>query len=29
LYATLLDGWLGVEAAVILGDDFPTLPLFA
>ena len=29
LYATLLDGWLGVEAAVILGDDFPTLPVFA
>jgi len=29
LYATLLDGWLGVEPAAILGDDFPTLPLFA
>jgi uncharacterized protein (DUF1501 family) len=29
LYATLLDGWLGVEAGAILGDEFPTLPLFS
>ena len=29
LYATLLDGWLGVEPGAILGDDFPTFPLFA
>ncbi len=28
LYATLLDGWLGVEAAAVLGDDFERLPLF-
>jgi len=29
LYATLLEGWLGVESAAVLGDDFPTFPLFA
>jgi uncharacterized protein (DUF1501 family) len=28
LYATLLQGWLGVEPAAVLGDDFPTFPLF-
>jgi uncharacterized protein (DUF1501 family) len=28
LYATLLDGWLGVEPGAVLGDDFPTFPLF-
>lgn len=29
LYATLLDGWLGVESGAVLGDDFPTFPLFS
>jgi uncharacterized protein (DUF1501 family) len=29
LYATLLDGWLGVEPGAVLGDDFPTFPLFS
>ena len=29
LYATLLDGWLGVDSAAVLGDTFERLPLFA
>jgi uncharacterized protein (DUF1501 family) len=27
VYATLLDGWLGVESRVVLGDQFAPLPL--
>jgi len=29
LYATLLDGWLGVDSAAVLGDTFEQFPLFA
>ena len=27
VYASLLDGWLGVESRTVLGDKFPALPL--
>ncbi len=29
LYAALLDGWLGVDSAAVLGDTFDRLPIFA
>ncbi len=29
LYATLLDGWLGVDPDEVLGDHFATIPLFS
>jgi uncharacterized protein (DUF1501 family) len=29
LYASLLDGWLGVESGPVLGDDFARMPLFS
>lgn len=28
VYATVLERWLGVPAGSVLGDEFPTLPLF-
>jgi hypothetical protein len=29
VYATLLDRWLGLPSAAILGEKFAPLPLFA
>lgn len=29
LYATMLEGWLGVDAGAVLGEEHPTLALFA